>query len=156
MIIKVDKLTSPEIKALLQEHHLDMLKHSPAESVHALDLSALKADNITFWSAWINNELAGCGALKALSNNHGEIKSMRTAKKHLRKGVAAKLLQHILTHATALGFEMISLETGTADAFMAAQKLYRGFGFKPCPPFADYKADPYSLFLTKTIKEHKS
>ncbi len=151
MKIKIDNLESSEVEQLLQEHHNDMLQHSPPESVHVLDLSSLKAPDITFWTAWINDELAGCGALKKLSDKHAEIKSMRTAKQFLRKGVAAKLLTHVLAAAKAQSFERVSLETGTKDAFFPAQNLYKSFGFQACLPFDNYQEDPYSMFLTKVI-----
>ena len=151
MKIQVDNLESAEVERLLQEHHDDMLKHSPPESVHALDLSSLKAPDVTFWTAWINGELAGCGALKKLNEKHAEIKSMRTSQQFLRKGVAAKLLAHMLNTAKTQSFAKISLETGTKNAFIPAQKLYKSFGFQECQPFSNYKEDPYSLFLTKAI-----
>jgi len=152
MKIQIDNLESIEVKKLLQEHHEDMLKHSPPESVHALDLSSLKAPNVTFWTAWIDGGLAGCGALKKLDEKHAEIKSMRTSRHFLRKGVAAKLLTHILDTATTQSFERVSLETGTMEAFVPAQKLYKSFGFEVCQPFSDYQEDPYSMFLTKVIR----
>jgi len=152
MKIKIDKLESLEVKQLLQEHHEDMLQHSPPESVHALDLSSLKSADVTFWTAWINDELAGCGALKKLNENHAEIKSMRTSRQFLRKGVAAKLLTHILAAAKAQSFARISLETGTMGAFIPAQNLYKSFGFQTCQPFANYQEDRYSMFLTKVIE----
>ena len=151
MKIQVDNLKSVEVKQLLQEHHDDMLKHSPPESVHALDLSSLKAPDVTFWTAWIDGELAGCGALKKLNEKHAEIKSMRTSQQFLRKGVAAKLLTHMLNTAKTQSFAKISLETGTTNAFVPAQKLYKSFGFQECQPFLNYKEDPYSMFLTKAI-----
>jgi len=118
MDIKVGKLRSKEVVSLLQEHHEDMLQHSPAESVHALDLSALEEPNISFWSLWINQELAGIGALKELDKEHGEIKSMRTSSKHLRKGVADNLLAHIIKQSKIRSYKTLSLETGTANAFL--------------------------------------
>lgn len=151
MKIKIDHLESHEIATLLQEHHQDMLKHSPEESVHALDLTALKAPDVTFWSVWLDNKLAGCGALKALSLDHVELKSMRTSNQHLRKGVAANLLTYLLAEAKTQGYKKMSLETGTAIAFAPAQKLYQRFGFNSCEPFSDYKEDPYSLFLSKSL-----
>jgi len=151
MKIKLDNLESPEIIKLLQEHHDEMLRHSPPESVHALDLTALKADDITFWSAWSNDELAGCGALKRLNSEHAEIKSMRTSKQYLRQGVAANLLTHILVFAKTQHYKKVSLETGTMAAFIPAQKLYKNFGFKTCPPFSNYQLDPHSMFLTKAL-----
>jgi len=152
MRIKIDDLTGKEIAQLLQEHHQDMLIHSPPESVHVLDLKSLKVPGITFYSAWINGELAGCGALKQLDDQHGEIKSMRTSRTHLRKGIAAKLLSHIVDEANSRSYLKLSLETGTMDAFVPARKLYQSFGFSECLPFADYVEDPYSVFMTKLLQ----
>ncbi|NRA82871.1 MAG: GNAT family N-acetyltransferase [Gammaproteobacteria bacterium] len=152
MKIEIDNLESIEVQQLLQEHHQDMLKYSPPESVHALDLSALKSPDVTFWTAWINGELAGCGALKKLDQTHAELKSMRTCHKFIRQGVAAKLLTHMLATAKSQCYEKISLETGTMDAFIPAQKLYRSFGFQVSQPFSHYQVDPYSMFLTKDIR----
>jgi len=151
MDIQVGKLRSKEVVFLLQEHHEDMLQHSPVESVHALDLSALEEPSITFWSLWINQELAGIGALKELDKDHGEIKSMRTSSKHLRKGVADKLLAHIIQQSKIRSYKTLSLETGTANAFLPAQKLYNKFGFQECKPFSNYIEDPFSLFMNKSI-----
>lgn len=97
------------------------------------------------------NDLLGCGALKELDPYHGEIKSMRTAKEHLRKGVAKKLLQHIVEEAKKRGYQRLSLETGSMDAFEPARKLYASFGFEYCKPFSDYKEDPNSVFMTKEL-----
>lgn len=151
MKIKIDDLNGWEIYELLQEHLRNMALHSPPESVHALDLDALRQPEITFWTAWENNELLGCGALKELNAQHGEIKSMRTASGHLRKGVATKILDHILNEARRRGYKRLSLETGSAAAFEPAQKLYANFGFTYCEPFADYIKDPYSVFMTKSL-----
>ncbi len=128
-----------------------MLRHSPPESVHALNLNALAAPDISFWTLWNNDKLAGCGALKELGNSHGEIKSMRTATQFLRRGVARTLLSHIIDYATTKGYRQLSLETGTMAVFLPAQKLYQSFGFNYCPPFANYKEDPYSTFMTKEL-----
>ena len=151
MEIRIDDLKGKEVALLLQEHHEDMLEHTPAESVHALDLTGLQAPDVTFWSAWIDGELAGCGAIKIIAAGHAELKSMRTSSSHLRQGVAQRLLTHILTAAKGQGITEVSLETGTPDSFIPAQKLYRDFGFSECAPFADYREDPYSLYMTKTI-----
>lgn len=151
MDIKIDDLTGPEVSDLLREHLRSMALHSPPESIHALDLNALRKPEITFWTVWEGDELAGCGALKALGAQHGEIKSMRTASAHLRKGVAARLLQHIIDEAGRRGYRRLSLETGSMAAFDPARKLYARFGFKYCGPFADYIEDPYSVFMTKEL-----
>jgi len=128
-----------------------MLIHSPPTSVHALDLSALAKPGITFWSVWQDDKLAGCGALKEIDKLHGEIKSMRTSKDFLRQGVAKLLLEHIISQACSRGYQQISLETGTMEAFKPAQKLYQQLGFEVCLPFADYQEDPYSTFMSKYL-----
>lgn len=151
MIIKTDDLNGPEIRALLQEHLDHMLSLSPPESAHALDLDGLRQPNISFWTAWENDQLAGCGAIKELSPQHAEIKSMRTTKPFLRKGVARMLLQHILDVSDERGYQRLSLETGSMAGFEAARQLYTTFGFEYCEPFADYSSDPNSVFMTKTL-----
>ena len=128
-----------------------MFEHSPPENVHALDESQFHASNITFYGAWQNNQLTGCGALKVLDSTHAEIKSMRTAPAFLRQGVAAKLLKHLLEQAKKDGFRRVSLETGTMAFFEPARLLYRRFGFVECPPFGDYKANDSSIFMTRDI-----
>jgi putative acetyltransferase len=151
MNIKIDDLHGSEIHALLQEHLQSMALHSPPESVHALDVEALRKPEITFWTAWESGELLGCGALKELDSQHAEIKSMRTSSLHLRKGVAKNLLNHILEEASRRGYSRLSLETGSMEAFEPARKLYAGFGFAFCEPFADYVEDPNSVFMTRRL-----
>ena len=151
MDIRVDDLSGPEIIRLLHEHLRGVALHSPPESVHALGLEALRNPDITFWSAWQDSELMGCGAIKELDSRHGEIKSMRTVSSHLRKGIAATLMHHILEEAERRSYERLSLETGSMDAFAPARSLYASFGFKPCGPFANYVEDPYSVFMTREV-----
>jgi putative acetyltransferase len=151
MDIRIDDLRGPEIAALLQEHLRDMYRVSPPESVHALDLDSLRKPDITFWTIWDADILAGCGAIKELDPQHAEIKSMRTASAHRRKGVAKQLLQHLLDEAKQRGYTRVSLETGSMDFFMPARALYASFGFKNCPPFSDYIEDPNSVFMTKEL-----
>jgi len=151
MKIKIDDLSGPEVIELIREHLEGMALHSPPESRHALNLDGLKKPEITFWSAWEQEELAGCGALKELDNLHGEIKSMRTATSHLRKGVARRMLAYIIEEAKRRGYQRLSLETGSMDAFEPARRLYESFGFQYCGPFSDYKEDPNSVFMTKEI-----
>ena len=146
--IREDDLSGPEIAMLLREHLASMALHSPPESVHALDLEALRAPDVSFWSVWEGPELAGCGALKELDAYHGELKSMRTASTHLRRGVAVVLLEHMLSVARKRGYRRLSLETGSMEAFAPARALYSRFGFELCGPFADYVPDPYSVFMT--------
>lgn len=151
MEIRIDDLSSPEIIGLLREHLHSMTLHSPPESIHALDVEALRKPEITFWSVWDGSELMGCGAIKELNPEHGEIKSMRTASAHLRKGVAVALMRHILDEAQRRSYRRLSLETGSMEAFAPAHRLYASFGFKECAPFADYVEDPYSIFMTKEL-----
>ncbi|MGH8110000.1 MAG: GNAT family N-acetyltransferase [Arenimonas sp.] len=151
MEIRIDDLSGPEIAALLQEHLQSMKQHSPPESVHALDMDKLRRPEITFWTAWQHGELLGCCAIKQLDARHGEIKSMRTSSRHLRKGVAATLLKHLVDEAFRRGYERLSLETGSMDAFAPARKLYADSGFEFCGPFAEYIEDPYSVFMTRKL-----
>ncbi|GIU16406.1 putative N-acetyltransferase YsnE [Shewanella sp. c952] len=151
MQIRVGELDNKQVLALLSEHHQDMLSHSPVESVHALDISGLKAVDVTFWSLWCADQLVGIGALKQLDKYHGEIKSMRTSVQFLRQGVAHKILAHLIAEARTRGYQRLSLETGSMDAFKPAQKLYQQFGFQECLPFGDYNVDPYSSFMTLTL-----
>ena len=148
MEIRLDDLRGAAIARLLQEHLRSMALLSPPESVHALDLEKLRQPDITFWCAWQDNELLGCGALKELDPTLGEIKSMRTATAHLRKGVARRMLEHIIEEAHHRKYRRLSLETGTALAFAPAHNLYMGLGFQPCGPFGSYGEDPHSVFMT--------
>jgi putative acetyltransferase len=149
--IKIDDLTGSEVYELLQEHLRSMKRHSPPESVHALDIEALRKPEITFWTVWESDELLGCGALKELDSQHAEIKSMRTSSLHLRKGVAKNLLNHIIEEAKRRGYSRLSLETGSMEAFEPARQLYANFSFTYCEPFADYVEDPYSVFMTRAL-----
>jgi putative acetyltransferase len=151
MNIKIDDLRGPEIAELLSEHLRDMYLVSPPESVHALDLEKLRQPEITFWTIWSEGKLAGCGALKELDEQHAELKSMRTSSDFLRKGVASKIVQHIVDEATRRGYKRLSLETGSQEYFKPACGLYERFGFEYCGPFADYVEDPYSVFMTKEL-----
>lgn len=151
MDIRIDDLKGPEIRGLLEEHLRSMHLHSPPESVHALDIEALRQPEITFWTVWENGELLGCGALKELDPQHAEIKSMRTSSQHLRKGIAKYLLNHIVKEARQRGYKHLSLETGSMEAFEPARRMYVGFGFEYCGPFADYVEDPNSVFMKKEL-----
>jgi putative acetyltransferase len=151
MEIKIDDLKGPKIQELLQDHLRNMALLSPPESVHALDLEALRQPEITFWTIWEGDELLGCGALKELDPQHGEIKSMRTAEPHLRKGVATSMVKHILEEARRRRYRRLSLETGSMAAFAPAHQLYASFGFVYCGPFADYIEDPNSVFMTSEL-----
>ena len=151
MRIIVDDLSGSEIRALLETHFAGMLASSPPESCHFLDFDGLNAPDVTFWSIWDGHALAGCGALKALTPEHGEVKSMRTHADHLRKGTGAAMLRHIISQARQRGYVGLSLETGSSDAFAPARALYEAYGFEYCPPFGDYAEDPFSRFMTLAI-----
>ncbi|HBL29611.1 MAG TPA: GNAT family N-acetyltransferase [Acidobacteria bacterium] len=156
MHIRRDDLSGPQVRALLEEHLQSMYELSPPESVHALDLEGLRRPDVTFWTLWDGDELAGCGALKELSPAHGEIKSMRTAQAHRNKGVARALLRHILEEARRRSYTRLSLETGSQPAFEPARRLYASFGFTFCGPFADYVEDPNCVFMTRVIDREQA
>jgi putative acetyltransferase len=148
LTLREDDLTGAEIIDLLEQHLTEMGAESPAESVHALDVAALRGPDVTFWTAWSGDRLAGCAALKRLDDDHAEIKSMRTADAFRGRGVGAVLLAHLLDAARARKFSRISLETGSNEPFAPARRLYARHGFVECEPFADYVLDPWSVFMT--------
>jgi putative acetyltransferase len=145
--IQIDDLRGAQTIALLEAHRQDMFEHSPPECVFALDLEGLRQPNITFWSAWEGADLLGCGALNELSSTSAELKSMRTDTAHLRKGVAARIVTHIIAVARSRSYTHLYLETGPVAAFAPARALYERHGFTYCGPFADYVEDPYSVFM---------
>jgi putative acetyltransferase len=149
--IVVDDLTGPQIARFLDEHVSEMLSITPPESKHALDLEMLRGPGITFWSVMDGGAVVGCGALKRLDARHAEVKSMRTLAARQRSGIASMMLEHIITEARRMGFTRLSLETGSAAFFAPARRLYQKFGFEHCEPFADYRPDPLSVFLTRTL-----
>lgn len=151
MRIIEDDLTGVGIRALLETHFAGMLANSPAGSCHFLDFDGLNAPDVTFWSIWDGDSLAGCGALKELSSEHGEIKSMRTHEDHLRKGAGAMMLAHIISEGRERGYRRLSLETGSTEAFVPALAMYEAHGFEYCTPFGDYVDDPFSRFMTLAI-----
>lgn len=151
MQIVKDDLVSADVVQLLREHLDQMHSQSPAESVHALDIDALAANDITFWSVRDDGALLGCGALKIMNDAHGEIKSMRTVSSHTRKGVATFMLKHIMRHARQQGLTALFLETGSMDDFKSARNLYEKFGFEPCQAFADYVEDSNSVFYKRSL-----
>lgn len=149
--IETDDPARPDVHRLLSEHLADMFATSPAESVHALDHSALSHESITFWTAREDGVLLGCGALKTLAPRHAEIKSMRTTSTARGRGVATLMLEHIVAEAARLGYERLSLETGTEEYFAPARRLYARHGFTECPPFGDYTLDPHSVFMELAV-----
>ncbi len=151
MDIRLDDLNGPEIHALLEEHLANMRANSPPESVHALDLDKLRKPEISFWTAWEDGVLVGCGALKQLDATHGEIKSMRTPDARRRTGAGRAMLAYIVAEARSRGYKRLSLETGSQASFTAARTLYASFGFQETGPFADYQPDPFSTFMTLVL-----
>lgn len=150
--IGLDDLRGPEIAALLEAHLDQMAESSPPESRHALDLDGLRGPDVTFWTAWRDNVLLGCGALKEIDAAHGEIKSMHTAKAARGQGVGAAILATILDEARCRNYARLSLETGSMAAFHPAHRLYERHGFSFCQPFADYREDPNSVFMTLELR----
>ena len=151
MQIRVDDLRSPEIAQLLEAHLENSRKLSPPDSIHALNLDALRAPEITFWTVRDGEALLGCGALKELTAIHGEIKSMHTAAPHRRRGVAAAMVAYIIATARARSYRRLSLETGSMEGFAPARALYASFGFTFCDPFDGYIPDPNSVFMTLAL-----
>jgi putative acetyltransferase len=148
MRIELDDLTRPQVLALLTEHLANMHELSPPEQVFALDASKLRAPDVTFWSVWDGSELVGCGALKELSAEHGEIKSMRTPKALRRRGAGRAVLAHIIDVARQRGYTTLSLETGSHPDFTPAHRLYQSVGFTHCGAFGSYRDNPHSVFMT--------
>ncbi len=145
--IEKGQLDHSSVIALLQEHLDEMHRNSPPESVHALNLDKLKQNDIHFFSAWEGDDLISIGAIKAHNDQLGEIKSMRTAIAHQRKGYSAKLLTFLIDYAKELNLQELKLETGSQPEFISARNLYEKFGFGYCEPFADYWNDPNSRFM---------
>jgi putative acetyltransferase len=148
---RIDDLSGVATQGLIARHLRGMYENSPAESVHAFDLSKLKQPGVTFWSAWVGDEIVGMGALKRIDAHRGEIKSMRVADAWLGKGVGRAMLDHIVREAQLAGLSSLWLETGSADAFAPALKLYETAGFVRCGPFEGYVEDPFSVFMTRKI-----
>ena len=148
MQVQIDDPARPDVYALLEEHLRNMHELSPPESVHALDVSGLKSADMTFWSAREGDLLIGCGALRQLAPDHGEIKSMRTPAALRRHGAGRAILNHILEVARERDYKRLSLETGTAESFAAAHRLYESAGFARCGPFGPYQPDTHSVFMT--------
>jgi len=146
--IGIDDLSGEDTAAFLREHMNDMKAVSPPESRHALDLKGLRRPDVTFWTMREAGRIVACGALRALSADHGEIKSMRTSRAYRGRGIASQMLDHIISEAKTRGYRRLSIETGSMDFFKPAHALYAKHGFEPCPPFAGYREDPNSIFMT--------
>ena len=149
--IRVDDLAAEATRTLIARHLDGMHDSSPPESVHALDADGLRHPAITFWSAWIDGELAGIGALRQIDAERGELKSMRVDDRFLGLGVGRAILRRIVTEARARGMTSLWLETGATEDFVPAQRLYASEGFVTCGPFEGYAEDPFSVFMTRTL-----
>ena len=142
---------NPEVNELLTKHFVELRTASPEGSAHVLDIPGLKVPSIKFWSLWENDRLLGCGAIKLLDSDHGEFKSLRIHNDFRGQGNGEKLIEHLIHEAIKLNINRISLETGAGNFFIPARKLFDKCGFKPCDPFAHYKNDINSIYLTKKI-----
>ena len=142
---------NPEVNDLLTKHFIELRAASPEGSAHVLDIPGLKTPSIKFWSLWIDDKLLGCGALKFLDKDHGEFKSIRIHENYRKKGNGSKVIEHLIYQAKKLGIERISIETGAGKFFEPARKLFKKCNFELCEPFAHYKTDVNSLYLTKLI-----
>ncbi len=141
----------PEVNELLTKHFVELRAASPQGSAHVLDIPGLKVTSIKFWSLWENDYLMGCGALKFLDKEHGEFKSIRVHDNFRNKGNGIKVIEHLIIEAKKLNIKRISIETGAGKFFEPARKLFKKTNFKPCEPFAHYKVDINSLYLTKLL-----
>ena len=144
-------LDDARVVALLDVHITRARSETARGSAHALDLTELKAPDVTFWSVWEGDELVGVGALRPVTPDHGEIKSMHTAEAARGRGVGSALLREIMRTARARGMSRISLETGAWAYFLPARALYARHGFVECGPFGDYELDPHSIFMTREL-----
>lgn len=148
LTIREGGLADPRVLELLRAHWLVALAQAPSENAGLLGLDALQAPEVRFWTIWDGPALAGCGALRRLSANHGELKSMHTLRSMRGRGIGSALLGHILVAAQAAGIARISLETGSSSYFRPARSLYEAHGFVECPPFGPYRTDPNSAFMS--------
>tara|TARA_B100001063_G_scaffold214401_1_gene214603 strand:+ start:280 stop:747 length:468 start_codon:yes stop_codon:yes gene_type:complete len=142
---------NPEVNELLTKHFIELRAASPEGSAHVLDIPGLKIPSIKFWSLWENEKLFGCGALKFLEIGHGEFKSIRVHDSFRNKGNGIKVIKHLIEEAKKLNIKRLSIETGAGDFFIPARKLFNKCHFLPCEPFAHYKLDKNSIYLTKQI-----
>ena len=146
-----DNFDNLEVNELLTKHFVELRAASPEGSAHVLDIEGLKIPSIKFWSLWKNDKLIGCGALKFLDNEHGEFKSIRIHDNFRKKGYGIIVINHLINEAEKLNIKRLSIETGAGEFFAPARKLFDKCGFRPCSPFAHYKKDINSLYLTKLI-----
>ncbi len=144
---------NPEVNELLLKHFVELRAASPEGSAHVLDIPGLKVPSIKFWSLWDQDKLIGCGALKFLDKEHGEFKSIRIHDNFRKKGQGINVINHLINEAKKLKIKRLSIETGAGDFFIPARKLFKKAGFNVCEPFAHYKEDINSVYLTMLIKD---
>ena len=152
MLISIEgNFDNPEVNKLLIKHFIELRAASPEGSAHVLDIDGLKDGTIKFWSLWEKDKLFGCGALKFLDKNHGEFKSIRLHDEFRKKGNGIKIMDNLINKAKSLNIKRLSIETGAGKFFKPARKLFEKCNFEPCEPFAHYKKDINSIYLTKLI-----
>tara|TARA_S200000501_G_scaffold60355_1_gene50827 strand:- start:102 stop:563 length:462 start_codon:yes stop_codon:yes gene_type:complete len=152
MLVSIEgNFDNPQVNKLLIKHFIELRAASPEGSAHVLDIDGLKDSSIKFWSLWKNDLLTGCGALKFLNNEHGEFKSIRVHDTFRKKGYGIEIINHLILEAKKLKVKQLSIETGAGIFFIPARKLFKNCGFEPCEPFAHYKKDINSIYLTKFI-----
>ena len=151
LTFRIDDLTGAATRSLIARHLAGMHASSPRESVHAFDVDKLRAPDVTVWSVWLGDEIAGCGALKILDASSGELKSMRVADAYLGRGIGRAILEHLVAAARARGLHRLWLETGSSAPFVPALRLYESAGFVRCGPFGGYIDDPFSVFMTRAL-----
>tara|TARA_X000001036_G_C20620506_1_gene782866 strand:+ start:979 stop:1440 length:462 start_codon:yes stop_codon:yes gene_type:complete len=152
MLVSIEgNFDNPQVNKLLIKHFIELRAASPEGSAHVLDIDGLKDSSIKFWSLWKNDLLTGCGALKFLNDEHGEFKSIRVHDTFRKKGYGIEIINHLILEAKKLKVKQLSIETGAGIFFIPARKLFKNCGFEPCEPFAHYKKDINSIYLTKFI-----
>ena len=155
MLVSIEgNFDNPQVNKLLIKHFIELRAASPEGSAHVLDIDGLKDSSIKFWSLWKNDLLTGCGALKFLNNEHGEFKSIRVHDTFRKKGYGIEIINHLILEAKKLKVKQLSIETGAGIFFIPARKLFKNCGFEPCEPFAHYKEDINSIYLTKLINNN--
>ena len=153
MQITEGDLDDPRVIALVKTHLTNARAETAPGSAHALEISGLRSPDISFWTMWDEERLLAIGAMKRLSADHGEVKSMHTVQSERGRGLGRAMLRHIIASARASGLSRLSLETGSWDYFLPARALYKSFGFAECQPFGDYVQDPNSVFMTLDLRD---
>lgn len=148
--ILIEQVATPDpmVLKVIETHVAQMQSQSPEESCHVMPADTLFREGATVYSAKIDGQVLGVGAFKPIEGTHGELKSMHTLAAARGRGVGRAMLARLMADAKARGLDRLSLETGSDDHFASARKIYEDAGFTYCPPFAGYKEDPFSVFMT--------